>query len=57
MELYNLNLYIFKGKFKVFWEEWMANNNKIASSGYIKSMDRQIFIDAVSRIGTKLNNL
>ncbi len=29
MELYNLNLYIFKGKFKVFWEEWMANNIKL----------------------------
>ena len=28
----------------------MANNNKTTSSGYIKSMDQQTFIDAVSRI-------
>ena len=41
---------IFKGKFKIFWEEWMANNNKTTSSGYTKSMDRQTFINAVSRI-------
>ena len=41
---------IFKGKFKIFWEEWMANNNKTTSSGYTKSMDRQNFINAVSRI-------
>ena len=50
MELYNVNLYIFKGKFKVYWEEWMANNNKTTSNGYIKSMELQTFIDAVSRI-------
>ena len=28
----------------------MANNNKTTSSGYTKSMDRQTFINAVSRI-------
>ena len=44
----------YKSKFKVFWEEWMANNNKTTSSGYIKSMDRQTFINVVSRIWNEI---
>ena len=47
---------IFNGKFNVFWEEWMANNYKTTSSGYIKSMDRQTFIDVVSRIWEEIEH-
>ena len=41
---------VVKGKFKMFWEEWMASNNQTTAGGFVKSMDRQTFIDAICNI-------
>ena len=41
---------VVKGKFKQYWEKWMASNNKTSSIGHVKSMDRQTFIDAICEI-------
>ena len=41
---------VVKGKFKQFWEKWMASNNKTNSFGHVKMMDRQTFIDGICEV-------
>ena len=46
---------IVKGKFKMFWEEWMSSNNQTTSAGFVKAMDRQTFIDGICKIWEQID--